>query len=123
MTNQTRYIKPQRTPIPKLKRPHPLWGADDHSGRFFKCWVCGFICDSERDKVGDGVGYHSRVVVDPGTFVSGAGDIKDTILSVDNDTIIHLSAIGSDGTPIPTVHNFSYEIFEGCRNCGSKNYR
>jgi hypothetical protein len=39
------------------KRTRAVYGTDDHANRYFRCQNCGFICDSKRDKTGDGVGY------------------------------------------------------------------
>ena len=64
---QAQYIKYDRRRLESKKRTIAVFGTDDHSNRFFKCWNCGFICDSQRDKTGDGVGYSVVQVTDPYT--------------------------------------------------------
>ena len=48
--------KPRR-PRKESKRI-PIWGSPERGdgldhGRYFECWNCGFICDSDRDFLGD----------------------------------------------------------------------
>jgi hypothetical protein len=40
-----------------MTRRIPVFGTGTHAGKYFKCRHCGFTCDSERDRTGDGVGY------------------------------------------------------------------
>ena len=63
----TQYIKYDRRRLPTKRRRIPVFGTDTHSGKYFKCWNCGFICDKDRDKTGDGVGYEVVQVLDPYT--------------------------------------------------------
>ena len=39
----------------------PLYGEKEDTHRYFRCRICGFICDIQRDGlgVGDGVHYES----------------------------------------------------------------
>ena len=104
--NQTRYQRRTYEHLPKMKHPHQIWGADDLSGRRWKCWVCGFVADSERDKIGDGAGFFSTDSVDPGIYQGGTGDKRDVTLSVDDNHTIYLAQIGPEGNPLPTKGNF-----------------
>ena len=121
--SQTRYQKQTFSPLPKQKRPQPIRRADSLSGRRWKCSFCGFVCDSQRDTTGDGVGFTATDIVDPGILQFGTGDKRDVLLSVDAENVIHLSRLDSEGDPIPTVGNFSQQTFAGCPMCGSKAYK
>lgn len=123
MSNRTQYQRPMFSSLPVRKRPRQIWGADSLSNKRWKCWVCGFIANSDRDKVGDGVGYHSADIVDPGLLNLGTGDRKDVTLSIDNSSTIHLSRQRTEGDPTATVGNFTQQVSSGCPFCGSKNYR
>ena len=41
-----------RTLPAKRSRRMPVYGKGDDAGRYFRCWNCGFICDSKRDSLG-----------------------------------------------------------------------
>lgn len=48
----------------------PVWGTPDRgdgldSGRYWECWHCGFICDADRDELGDS---ESRAPTEPRTY-------------------------------------------------------
>ncbi len=121
--NQTRYQRQTFHALPKEKRSIAIFGADTLSNRRFKCWNCGFVVDSERSRTGDGVGFKATDVVDPGVLQSGSGDKRDMTLAVDTKTDIYLSSVDSCSNPIPTVGNFSQNVFAGCPSCGSLNYK
>jgi len=42
---------PQRK-LPKQSRTIPVKGGGEDRGRYFRCWNCGFICDTQRDNLG-----------------------------------------------------------------------
>ena len=64
------YIKYDRRRLHRDKRTITVEGSDSHDGKYFKCWNCKFVCDKDRDKTGDGVGYEVVDVVDPYTGIS-----------------------------------------------------
>lgn len=47
--SKNRYGDYQNSRLPKDKRTIRLRGSLDDDGRYFRCWNCGFICDSQRD--------------------------------------------------------------------------
>jgi len=36
----------------KRSRRLPVYGKGDDAGRYYRCWNCGFVCDSKRDSLG-----------------------------------------------------------------------
>ena len=141
--NQTRYIRPIHTPLPHRKRAIRIWGADTMSGKRFRCWNCGFVCNTDREKTGDGVGYHVQDVTDPETTLlpdysgsavtytgtqysawqnKGTGDSRDISLSIDNDKTIFMSELDANGDKKVMSHNFTSIVSAGCPHCGCKTY-
>lgn len=120
--SQSRYIREYHRPFPHTRKAKTLY-AYDHEGKLVKCRFCGFICNTDRDRTGDGVGYHVTDVVDPGIYRLDTGDVNDITLSIDNDSTIHMSALSADGTPLTVSHNFTTTVSSGCPQCGSLNYR
>jgi hypothetical protein len=132
--SDSRYIKYTKVSLPKEKRTVKYWGAEspgggwlagpDQSNILFKCWNCGFICNTDRDQLGDGVGY---VVVDEvrvKPFRLGTGDIKDLSLSIgDFQSGCRLFQLDALGDPVTINYNFTQKVFAGCPSCGSKNYK
>ena len=51
MTEGTRYTFYPRTYLSKEKKTHTVLGAQEDSGKFFRCWNCGFICNVTRDRL------------------------------------------------------------------------
>ena len=119
----SQYSRPIFSPLPKRKRTMSIKGSGSLSNKRWKCWVCGFIANSDRDKTGAGVGYHSTDIVDPGVLNRGTGDSKDVTLSVDDSSVVYLSRLDVVGNQQPTDGNFTHEVSSGCPLCGSKNYR
>lgn len=48
----TVYRIPTRLRLARRSRTLPIFGRGDDKGRYFRCWNCGFICDSQRDDHG-----------------------------------------------------------------------
>ena len=69
---QTQYIKYDRRRLHSKKRTIAVFGTDDHSNKYFKCWNCGSTCDKDREKTGDGEGYEVVWVIDPYTGISNS---------------------------------------------------
>jgi hypothetical protein len=77
-----------------------IHGVREDADRYFHCWNCGFVCDSQRDSLGDRTGVYTL------------GRLAD-----------------EDGYPILDENGFdiypedSDEIISGCPFCGCGNYR
>ena len=49
----------RKSRIPKDSRTIPIYGDPikgdgNNDGKYYKCWNCGFVCDVDRDALGDG---------------------------------------------------------------------
>lgn len=84
--SESRVRKYDRRRLPREKRAISIFGATayiegrvvkDQSNKFYRCWNCGFLCNTDRNKLGDGVGYHITDEVDsPAVLNKGAGDYE-----------------------------------------------
>lgn len=54
MTEQSRHARYSNRQLPRQKRTLPLYGEKDDTGKFYKCWNCGFTCNAERDSLNTG---------------------------------------------------------------------
>jgi hypothetical protein len=140
--NESRSKHFDRRRVPKQKRTIPIYGAvaydasgkavKDQSNILFRCWNCGFVCNTDRDKLGDGVGF--RIIDQPdigpldtyGASIqypgSNAASMALELCNEDMSTV-HLMQLDSDGNPVTVMHNFSQVVFAGCPLCGCMNYK
>lgn len=58
--------------LPSQKRAIPLYGERDDQNKYFRCWNCGFVCDSERDRLHSGDSQANTVVPTSFTDTGGA---------------------------------------------------
>lgn len=141
--SESRSRKYNKGRLPREKRTISIFGATsyidgqvvkDQSGRFYKCWNCGFVCNTDRDKLGDGEGFYVTDVPDyPFVYNQGASSYEhpcdpntarwDTTISVDTITTPHMMKLDSQGNPVTVIHNNISIITSGCPHCGCKNYR
>ncbi len=107
--------------LPKRKITIPLPGDLEDSGRYYRCWNCGFINDIQRNRVGDGDGTTQLDAPEIATGAWGTDDpLSKTIVLDDMFTILEN---GKDGNPITTYRHNNYpQIIGGCSLCGSKNF-
>ncbi len=109
-------------------RSIPLFGSSDRgdgqdSGRHYRCWNCGWICNKDRDSLAGypaGTGtedyiQYSEIVLNS---LNGEDSISASEDSIDN---YHVSLkYGEDGvTPETVVHAFKSVISSGCPFCGT----
>lgn len=107
--------------LPKRKRTIPLKGDLEDSGRYYRCWRCGFINNIERNKVGDGNG--TTQLDSPDIAMGGFGTGDPLSVHIILDDMFTILENGSDGNPITTYrHNNYSQIIGGCSLCGSKNF-
>jgi len=52
----SRHVRYSQRRIRGEKRTIPMYGEGDDAGKYFRCWNCGFICNIDRDALGDGDG-------------------------------------------------------------------
>lgn len=54
--NGSRHVRYSQRRLRGEKRTLPMYGEGDDRGKYFRCWNCGFICNIDRDALGDGDG-------------------------------------------------------------------
>ncbi len=74
-STQNRYGVYGRSRLPREKRSIPVSGDLEDDGRYFKCWNCGFVCDSQRDITGDGSGVTTTTYVDTDGVIKYMPDV------------------------------------------------
>ena len=77
---------------------HPERGDGQDSGRYYRCWNCGFVCDTQRDALGDAT--------------SRSGAVYETYAQVDEY-----------GNPTGETRWKPSESSTGCPMCFTKNWR
>jgi hypothetical protein len=123
----TDYRRPHKKTLPKRSRTRPVPGRWGDKGRYFRCWNCNWICDSQRDELGgsdstagdDHTDYHGIANEDPYTENAGrvlclGGDIGHYHVAM---------RVGPDDEPKTIRHNLTSEISKGCPFCGTTNWR
>ena len=116
--------------LPRQKRVIVLWGdpvkgdGQDY-GRYYRCWNCGFIIDSERTTTGEGSGV---AILEASTPAPGASPVYGaaSAIAVLDGGITHYQVAlpqQADGTAQPIRHTFSATASAGCPFCGTKNWR
>ena len=119
-------------------------GVDDRgdTGKLFRCWNCGFVCDSDKNELGDkesksGVShqiYDQKYSSDNSNTTDGSTrQIGDAIHGDNNGVpllkmlvirtghVIHQSDAAGDNVTVQI--NWEPDITGGCPFCGSRNWR
>ena len=47
------YTRPHKRKLTKRSRTIPVYGEGADKGKYFRCWNCGWICNVDRDELGD----------------------------------------------------------------------
>ncbi len=125
------YRTPKKIPLRRRSRTRPVKGTGDDEGKYYRCWNCGFVCDSSRDKsdgsyAGDNhtTGYelagqkhfgkheHLYIGLEDRCYQGGPMHIY---------VGMKLRAEGSTYTET-VYHNHKSDISHGCPFCGTTNY-
>ena len=119
-------------------------GIDDRgdTGKLFRCWNCGFPCNSDRDGLGD---KDSKAAVSPQIYDQKYSSDNDNttdgstrqigspihgdnngvpllrMLVVRTGHVIHKKDAAGDNVAI--AHNWEPNVTGGCPFCGSRNWR
>lgn len=108
----------------------PVPGKGDDDGRYFRCWNCGFVCDSQRDELGDsesrGGDDHTNYYryAQPDSSVSPTDKTKKLCLAGPIGHYHTIMELGYDGsTPKTITHPIKSDVSRGCPFCGSTNWR
>lgn len=125
------YRKPRRPPLRKESRTLPIHGTGDDEGRYFHCWNCGFVCDSQRDELGDSeseagddhTDFNNPIVPDPTVDTVGMNPAKQATLGGDIGHYHVAMEIGADSEPKKPYRIYTSDVSRGCPFCGSTNWR
>jgi hypothetical protein len=126
--------------IPRQKRKLPIFGSvsyingspvKDQSNKLFRCWNCGFPCNSDDNATGDGAGYRIVDRVDSIYLDTNSSSIEYPqsngifAIMIEDELITTplLSKIDSEGNPVEPIHSLSKEVFSGCPMCGTRNWK
>ena len=124
------YTRPHKRKLIKRSRTRPVYGEGADKGKYFRCWNCGFVCNVDRDQLGDSdswsgnehTDYHEDYLYssydapdDPSRYAVLGGDI--------GDYYVALNIVTPDGEPELIRHKYTSDISRGCPFCGSTNWR
>lgn len=110
--------------LPKESHTIPLEGNKDRGDgldykRWYRCWNCGWICDIDRDALGDGESLSGEGYADATAFTDPSIDNMGVLGG--EDAVISLE-LGADGQPKEILHHLQSVISSGCPFCGSLNW-
>jgi len=122
MSDQSRYTRYLHHRQLRKKRTIPIYGEKEDTGKYFKCWNCGFICNVGRDSLGDGDG---RAYLDSPEIAGDSFGSQDP-LSVELilDDLFTILQNDANGNPITSYRYNQYPAGSGgCPLCHSQNYK
>lgn len=100
MADQSRHGNYSSRKIPYTKTSKKLYGEKDDTDKYYKCKICGFICDIDRDARGD----------DGSQYPLAFGEYTATQDGV------------TDATDLRNPVTYSI-VNSGCPFCGSRNWK
>lgn len=123
------YTRPHKRKLAKRSRTLPVFGKGDDEGKYFRCWNCGFICNKNRDELGDAessagdehTDYHGIANEDPYSNIARSAS-RICCLGSPGHYFVALE-VGADGNPKTIIHDFTSTISRGCPFCGTTNWR
>ncbi|MCK4328788.1 hypothetical protein KAX02_02990 [candidate division WOR-3 bacterium] len=124
------YTRPHKRKLAKRSRTLPVFGKGDDEGKYFRCWNCGFICNKDRDELGDAesnagddhTDYHGNVSEYP--YANHYDDIASKVCCLGESDHYHVVLeLGPDGEPKTIIHDLTSDISRGCPFCGTVNWR
>lgn len=96
----------------------PIAGDGEDAGKWFRCWNCGFVCNAERDALGDSQSRHGGAYADYAQSPDGVQ--REAMLG--GIASIHMATkMGS--TAIRNAIMVSSSASTGCPMCHSLNWR
>jgi hypothetical protein len=115
---KSRYIRTHTVRLPRKRRSVNLYGSFEDSGKWYKCWNCGFTLDISKVSTGSGNGTACEDFSIPITDY-----IHDATLSLDRIGVAGvILENGADGDPITRYYTPRKAIVTGgCPLCGTKN--
>lgn len=127
MREGSRHVRYSQRKLRGDKRTLPQYGERDDSGKYYRCWNCGFMCDSERDSLGGPDEGSGLSHTDFSSASHGSQDTSDSLNSVIVLGGINHSHVAmeldSDGNTKSVKHDFQSVSGVGCPFCSSLNWR
>ncbi len=118
------YTQPSKAHLPKRARSIPLREKGKDAGKWFKCWNCGFPCNTDRDDssgstAGDNhVDFHSPSL----GFVENGQE--DRMLAISDPPFFHtIMENDATGSAKTIVHEHLTNVTKGCPFCGTTNFK
>lgn len=112
--------------LPHDKRVIILYGENENYMRFYKCWNCHFIIDSDnRAYGGRGDGITHTEFADNVADRIMTGDTRNITPTLDGLDFYHVvikHKAGGD-PDYDLVHHLKAEVGQGCPFCGTLNWR
>lgn len=96
----------------------PERGDGLDSGKWYRCWNCGFLNSIDRNALGDSQSRDGIVITDYATYDGSVthpeGRLGDSLIAQEQD---------SEGNPKGIRGSFMVSVNSGCSFCGTLNWR
>ncbi len=109
MGDTSRYRKYLRSPAVCHKRRIKVWGVDQDTGKYIRCWRCGFIVDTTKS-LGN-PDYTGIVLLDQYSQVTDFVTMNTTGTAVGNAKLSHVSAPNMEGYNNATYQQATLDFF------------
>jgi len=115
--------------LPKQSRRIPLRGNKfrgdgEDSGKWFRCWHCGWICNQERDTLGDSQSTSAVTITEEIQIAADSGRGAVFVLGDSIQDYQVAMEYGADGSTAKGIrYSFEPDVSGGCPFCGSTNWR
>ena len=76
-TNESRHVRYSERKLRHDKRVKQRYGEKEDRSKFFTCWNCGFICNMDRDALGDADTMSNIGTIDVTVTQDGVTDATD----------------------------------------------
>ena len=120
------YTRAHKRSLKKRSRTLPIYGKGADAGKYFHCWNCGFVCDKDRDELGDSSskgGDGHLDALDLIVNVPGGNTANHAVLGGSIGHYHVAALVGPDSIPVLVEHTFKSDVSRGCPHCGSTNWR
>ena len=124
------YTRAHKRKLAKRSRTLPVYGEGADEGKYFRCWNCGFICNVDRDELGDSESSagdeHTDFHDTHHCSTYDAPDAASRYATLGGDTghyQVAQNIITPDGEAELIRHEYTSDISRGCPFCGTTNWR
>ena len=119
---KSRYIRTQRTKLPKHKQSRHLFGSFEDKNRWIKCWNCGFVIDTQRLSKSDQMVFSVTDYPFENTDVALSDELSVKITMDEIDMVGTMLQNGPDGLPVTDYYTPRIcKPAKGCPMCGTVN--